>query len=275
MLRFTARLEQVSWPVLDRMVEYRDAVTGPSGRLPLFGDDDGGRFFQPYGRRHMVGCSTGSKLFPDIGMAVMTAGPVHIVIDAGPFGPWSSGHSHSDTLSFVVGIGDEDVLIDAGTYTYVGEPVERERFRGSAAHNTLRIDGRDQAVPAGPFGWKNQPRVKIHNWLTSDAEDTLDAECSYAGFSHRRRFRLMRADAVLFVSDEVTGPAGEHEVEQFWHLGSEQARQRMVLPEAPEEVEGWASSVYGEKHRVPGLRVVKRGPLPMRFEASILLNPSL
>jgi hypothetical protein len=275
MLRFTARLEQVSWPVLDCMVEFRDAVTGPSGRLPLFGDDDGGHFFQPYGRRPLVACSTPSKLFPDIGMAVMTTGPVHIVIDAGPFGPWSSGHSHSDTLSFVVRIGEEDVLIDAGTYTYVGDPVERERFRGSAAHNTLRIDGRDQAVPAGPFGWKNQPRVKIHNWSSSDAEDTLDAECNYAGFTHRRRFRLVRADGVLFVSDEVTGPAGEHEVEQFWHLGSEQARQRIVLPEVPEEVEGWASSVYGEKHRVPALRVVKRGPLPMRFEASILLSPSL
>jgi hypothetical protein len=139
----------------------------------------------------------------------------------------------------------------------------------------LRIDGRDQAVPAGPFGWKNQPRVKIHSWFTSDSEDTLDAECSYAGFTHRRCFRLVRAQAVLYVSDEVTGPAGEHEVEQFWLLGSEQARQRILLPEGAEEIEGWASSVYAEKHRVPALRVVKRGPLPMRFEASILLSPSL
>jgi hypothetical protein len=258
------------------MVEFRDALMGPARRLPFFGDDDGGRFFQPYGRRDEFGRSgpavpVSSKVFPDIGIAVMVAGAVHIVIDAGPFGPWSSGHSHSDTLSFIARSGNEDILIDPGTYTYVGDLVERERFRGSVAHNTIRIDGRDQAVPAGPFGWKDQPRVKINAWSSSAAEDSLDAEVTYAGFTHRRRFRFDKAAAELFISDQVTGPPGEHEIEQFWHLGSEQARARIVLPGTPDEMEGWASSAYGEKHRVPALRMVKRGTLPMKLEATIKL----
>jgi hypothetical protein len=183
-----------------------------------------------------------------------------------------SGHSHSDTLSFTVRVGDEDVLIDPGTYTYVGDPVERDWFRGSAAHNTIRVDARDQAVPAGPFGWKDQPRVKIHSWASTASEDSLDAECAYAGFTHRRRFRFQKTAAVLLVSDEITGAPGEHTVEQFWHFASPLARTRLVVAETPEEIESWASSAYGEKHPIPALRIVKRGPLPIRFEASLKLT---
>jgi hypothetical protein len=282
MFRFTAVLELQSPAYLQKlagMVEFRDAVMGPQRRLPFFGDDDGGRFFQPYGRRDEFGRNgpppatrLRSRLFPDIGIAVMVAGPVHIVIDAGPFGPWSSGHSHSDTLSLIVRVGDEEVLIDPGTYTYAGDPAERDWFRGSAAHNTIRIDGQDQAILAGPFGWKDQPRVKIHSWSSTADEDTLGAECCYAGFTHRRRFLFQKSEATLKVIDEITGPAGEHEIEQFWHLGSGSARARIALPETFEQIESWASSAYGEKHRIPALRLVRRGPLPMRLEASINLQ---
>ncbi len=51
----------------------------------------------------------------------MSAGDIQIVADAGPFGPGGAGHSHSDTLSFVISIGPEAVLIDPGTFTYVGD----------------------------------------------------------------------------------------------------------------------------------------------------------
>src|SRR5438477_8622030 len=95
----------------------------------------------------------GSHFFADAGMALMACGKVHVVIKAGPFGEGSGGHSHSDILSLVARTGDREILIDPGTYTYVADPIERDRFRGSAAHNTIRIDGRDQAIPAGPFRW--------------------------------------------------------------------------------------------------------------------------
>ena len=60
----------------------------------------------------------GSEWFADAGVAVMRSGEVKIVADAGPFGPYRSGHSHADTLSIVVRRGEQDVLIDPGTFTY-------------------------------------------------------------------------------------------------------------------------------------------------------------
>ena len=40
------------------MADYVDALLGPHGEIPLFGDDDGGRFFHPYGRKTAYGRTT-------------------------------------------------------------------------------------------------------------------------------------------------------------------------------------------------------------------------
>ena len=96
----------------------------------------------------------------------MVSGDVQLVVKAGPFGEGSGGHSHSDVLSLTARAGGREVLIDPGTFTYVADPVERNRFRGSGAHNTVRIDGRDQAVPGGPFRWNDKPAVSVWQWAT-------------------------------------------------------------------------------------------------------------
>ncbi len=298
---------------LERMAEYLHAILGPQRRLPFVGDDDGGRFFHPFGARDRFGRATmatcsvffhrpewlgsredlyeqavwglgpredlyeqavwwlgpqvltteaapppthASQLFADAGMAVMAAGDRHILIDAGPFGPWSSGHSHSDTLSLVARAGDRDILIDPGTYTYVGDELSRNWFRGSGAHNTIRIDGRDQAVRA---------------WESTAAEDYLDAECSYGGFTHRRQVRFTKPD-VIRITDEVSGPAGEHEIEQLWHPASPEAERCLILDGEPRRVEGWRSDVFGVKGASAVLGVSRGGELPLKIETMVRLD---
>ena len=256
---------------LQRMADYLDAVTGPSGVSPMLGDDDGGRL--PLGPIKRP-CGAGkweSSLFPDAGVAVMTCGDVHAIIDAGPFGALHSGHSHSDTLSIVLRSGGEEILIDPGTYTYTGEPEWRDWFRGSSAHNTIRIDGLDQGVMAGPFRWTHQPKVTILHWQTNSESDILEAECHYAGFTHRRRVEFQKPD-VFLITDHVSGPPGEHHIEQFWHLGSLAARSKLILPADAELTESWRSTTFGEKHSAPMLRVQRRSELPLRMETRIDLN---
>jgi hypothetical protein len=297
---------------LARMATYLAAVAGPRRAIPFLGDDDGGRFFHPFGPRDRFGratlatcsvlldgpewlsdvsdlreqavwwlgpdvldrapapCAVGSTLFRDTGIAVMTAGPNHIVVDAGPFGPWGSGHSHSDTLSIVARAGEDEILIDPGTYTYVGDIDRRNWFRGSAAHNTIRIDHRDQAIPAGPFRWTEQPRVSIVEWKSSEEQDFLEATCAYGGFLHRRRVVFHKPDLLLIV-DDVSGPEGVHEIEQFWHVVGAQGR--LVLEENAEELESWRSTAFAVKQPAKALRVVRRARLPQRFAAAVLLGP--
>jgi hypothetical protein len=295
---------------LERMAAFLDAICGPQRTLPFIGDDDGGRFFHPYGSRERFGRATlatcsvffhrpewlcapedlyeqalwwlgpqalaaetvtpshSSQLFADAGMAVMVAGDRHILFDAGPFGPFGSGHSHAGTLGIVVRAGDRDILIDPGTYTYVGDEHFRNWFRGTGAHNTIRIDGLDQATPAGPFRWTDQPQARINAWESTAGQDYLDAECSYRGFTHRRQVRFLKPGE-LHVIDEVSGPPGQHEIEQFWHLGSHEAEHCLTLDGEPQRLEGWRSDAFGEKHSSPVLCIHRRGLLPLRLETIV------
>ncbi len=295
-----------------RTAEYLFAMLGPSRRLPALGDDDGGRFFHPFGPRERFGRATlataaryldrndwayspedlwtlaawwlghtegsgtakpASRLFPSSGSAVMIAGPHHIVIDAGPFGRQGSGHSHADTLSLAVRSGEEDILIDPGTYTYVAEPVWRDWFRGTAAHNTVRIDGKDQAVLSGPFRWSDQPQVEVRRWSSTPEADELDAACRLrGGFLHRRRIRYFKP-ALLLIVDEIQGPPGKHMIEQFWHLALPEARQRLVLEDPVEEQVAWRSPVFGRKQPAPVLCVRRDTTLPVILAAGLLLEP--
>ncbi|HYL37227.1 MAG TPA: hypothetical protein VEV17_15020 [Bryobacteraceae bacterium] len=87
-----------------------------------------------------------------------------------------------------------------------------------------------------------------------------------------RRVEFQKPDLVVVI-DDVAGPPGEHQVEQFWHLGSLETRARFGLPEGAELEESWRSSVFGGKHAAPMLVVRRRGNLPLRLEARIRLNP--
>jgi hypothetical protein len=251
---------------LRRMKEYRSALCGPSGRLPLIGDDDGGMLLTP--EFHDPALEPVSRLFPDAGVAVMVAGGNHVVIDAGPFGPWRAGHSHADTLSLIVRRGGEDILVDPGTFTYTGDLGWRDWFRSTQAHNTISINGLSQATPEGPFAWAGRPRVQVHEWRTGAERDVLDAECSYSGFVHRRRVEFEKPHSVS-VCDLVTGPPGEHRVEQWWHLGSDAACSRLELPPGAERTESPRSDVFGSMRKSTALCVRQTGTLPMRLTARI------
>jgi hypothetical protein len=299
---------------LERMAGYLDALLGASGVLPLIGDDDGGRLFHPYGDRTRFGRATmatcamvfgrgewvrapedlhcqavwwlagaappgvpgpyASQLFGDGGTAVMTHGETQIVIKAGGFGEGSGGHSHADVLSLVARIADREVLIDPGTYTYLADPAERNAFRGTAAHNTVRIDGRDQAIPAGPFRWEGKPAVEIAAWTTSPERDFLDASCSYGGFRHRRRVSFEKP-ATLAVRDTIEGPPGTHRIEAFWHLGTEGDAARFAFNAPAEPVQTWRSRALCAREPAVALRVAVSGELPLELETTIDLSGGL
>ncbi|HEX7359907.1 MAG TPA: alginate lyase family protein [Bryobacteraceae bacterium] len=206
---------------------------------------------------------TGSRLFAESGSAFLQAGNLWVQMDAGPFGFGGAGHSHSDTLSLVVWLGGERVLIDPGTYTYVAEPEERAWFRGSAAHNTVRIDKLDQARPAGPFRWESKPRVRVEKWEPSPARTCLEAYCRYDGFMHRRRILL--EPGRLLVIDDIEGPPGEHVCEQIWQLGPAAANVKLEFSAAAAAYKSKFSPVYGTQCQGTAMISSIAGQLPVRL----------
>ena len=220
-----------------------------------------------------------SRVFADSGLVVMQRGEISALFDAGPFGPWSAGHSHADTLSLVVSSGGEEVLIDPGTYTYM-DPDWRDAFRGTAAHNTVRIDGRNQAVPGGPFRWMNKPEVRLVHFSSTPEQDCAVAICQYSDFTHKRTVQFLDGNT-FNILDELEGPPGEHLIEQFWHVGADV---QQVAPEVwrigqvadlvvedSQHEQAWRSCVFGSKQASSVVVVRKRIALPATLCAQLRL----
>ena len=66
------------------------------------------------------------------------------MFDCGPLG--EGNHGHLDCLSFELAAHGRSLVVDPGRYTYseAGETNWRVHFRGTAAHNTVCVDGRNQ-----------------------------------------------------------------------------------------------------------------------------------
>jgi hypothetical protein len=225
-----------------------------------------------------------STLFSTSGIVAMQGGATHVLVDAGRFGWANAGHSHADTLSIVIRHGTQEVLIDPGTYTYVGDIRERDAFRGTAAHNTVRIDRRDQADPSGPFRWLNKPEVEVLAWRPSAQQDYLHAACSYRGLRHQRQVWFQKPD-LLVVLDTLEGE-GDHEFEQFWHAGADVARlgeKHWRIGEVAElavnsdhgegsVISGWRADALGSKRPAPVICFTGKGRFPVRLATCIRLG---
>jgi len=300
-LAFHHALEPLPAAALDRLYRARiflDALLGPPRRLPLIGDDDGGRLFHPYGPREEFGraslealASLGPlpprplvQVFPDAGLAVIEdpgedpGGPdgAQILFDAGPFGSGTAGHSHADMLAVLIRRGEEEILIDPGTYTYITDPVERHRFRSTPAHNTIRAAETEQADPAGPFRWRNPPVPRLEAPLVEPGSVTLAGEFSRLGLTFHRRLLWDRPAQRLTITDTVTADSpGPHTLEQFWHLGSEEARSRFSFDPrtvaAPEPAFAWRSRAFGHREPAPCWVTRWEGRLPVALTTVIQL----
>jgi hypothetical protein len=230
-----------------------------------------------------------SRSFPQTGTAVLEAGDIHIVMDNGPFGWGSGGHSHCDTLSFTVRSKSDELLIDPGTYTYVLSPW-RDRFRGSGAHNTVRVGGRDQAIPRKAFSWYEKP---VCNVLEQRFEPNLDyvvAECRYGDAIHRRRLVFSKAVERILLLDEIEWAQPDVcTAEQFWHPGVDTFREsshcfrlgassRLILaggtdPEISAGGEfGWRSRCLSSKEMAQVVTSELRGRAPLYLAAVLDLR---
>jgi hypothetical protein len=163
---------------LEAMARFSAAILHPDGRAPLWGDADDARALplggqdvndhrylpalfglggDPSEARWLLGATEERPLpvrrsvsFPLGGVYVLAGERDHVFVDCGPVGlAGRGGHGHNDCLSFEATLAGARVVTDCGAYVYTGSPVERNRFRSTAAHNTPRVDGVEQnRIPA-------------------------------------------------------------------------------------------------------------------------------
>lgn len=252
----------------------------------------------------LAASSPGSRAFPDSGIYLMREGGLYLLIANGPVGTRGIGnHKHNDLLSFELHADGQDLMVDPGSFLYTPDPASRNRFRSTAAHNTVMVDGQEQNrfgegnlfwlhVDATPrcLAWETRPDVDVfmgeHDGYARLADPVL----------HRREIHLRKAARRIEVIDRLQGtgrhvltwnftlasgvalrPAGEGR----WELAGASARALLALermeartgrePLRSEVVETFVSPRYGVGEKTIALRwhLTSSLPLECRFQIEV------
>jgi uncharacterized heparinase superfamily protein len=168
-----------------------------------------------------------SKALVHSGYYLLQAGTdvsgISVVIDCGElgYGPLAA-HGHADALSLVLRVDGQDVLVDPGTYDYFTFPEWRRYLRGTQAHNTVTIDGKDQSVITGAFMWGRRAVARCVSWSPDSRGGVFEGE--HDGYvrlpdpvAHRRRISLDGVAGVLTITDAIVARA-QHVVECRFHF---------------------------------------------------------
>jgi hypothetical protein len=308
------------------------------GPPPRFGDDDGGRLFDPSRNRalHLLdplaagavlfrrgdfkhlanglreetiwllgqtgveiwdtlearSTAARSEAFEGAGIYVLAADCHQLMINGAPSAPQSYGHAHADALSLCLQSEWGDLLIDSGTCEYVGENNLRGLFRGTAMHNTLQVDGKDQADQTGPFSWKRPIFGHAEQWIAGESFSLfVGRQEGYQRLQSpvlHRRWVVALKPGIFLVRDLAVGQ-GEHRLDVSWHLGPELQRERGHLFRIrnlgqgvailPVQEHGWSeevrstacSPVYGKQLQTAVLSFATSISLPAEF-ATLLVT---
>ena len=200
--------------LVEKMLRYLVAMTGPDGQIVLFNDAAPG-IAKPtaelVARAARAGfgqggaASDGSRPvadFPTTGYVRAEVGDWVLYADIAPLGPdFQPGHAHADTLTYELYHRGEKVVTDVGTSAYRGP--NRAFERSTAAHNVVQVDGRDSSEVWSSHRVGHRARVvRREVAIVADGVELVGAYES-AGVRVERTWRLTAAG--LAVTERVQG----------------------------------------------------------------------
>lgn len=200
-----------------RMLAWAEAMSHPDGEVSFFNDSAMGiapRAVDLAAQFAALGLSPPSashgsvRYFRNSGYVRACAGPAVLLADVANVGPdYLPGHAHADTLSCELSVFGARLLVNTGTSTY-DAGAARLWERGTAAHNTVVVDGADSSEVWSSFRVARRARpidIKIGNEANS-----VELSGGHAGYrrlrgnvTHGRLWRLNAGE--LIVRDTLDG----------------------------------------------------------------------
>jgi len=170
--------------------------------------------------------NSGCRCFSDSGLVVArddSDPEILIVSNNGPLGLKPlGGHGHADALSFWLSVKGQPVFIDPGTYLYHSGGKWRNYFRSTRAHNTICVDGLDQAEIVSDFIFRDFYRVKGTQFEETEGSWTWGA--AHSGYMrlrdpvfHERKISYQKKDKCIYIKDNISCNSN-HLIKCFFHL---------------------------------------------------------
>jgi uncharacterized heparinase superfamily protein len=229
-----------------RMRRWLLEMSHPDGDIAFFNDAAFGVAAVPaqleaYASRLALGpppqVASPLAVLGDSGYVRVTAGPAFLICDCAAVGPrYLPGHAHADTLSFELSLAGQRVFVNSGVSEY-GDRPERLRQRGTAAHNTVIVDGQDSSEIWGAFRVARRAHPRLRQ---ATVADTAIVEACHDGYArlpgrnqHLRRWTLDRHS--LRIEDRITGDFRHAEARFHLHPSIDArstAQQEVILQSA-------------------------------------------
>jgi uncharacterized heparinase superfamily protein len=133
-----------------------------------------------------------------------------LIADLAPVGPsYIPGHAHADSLAFELSLGEERVFVNSGTSLY-GMCAERLRQRGTPAHNTVEINGKNSSEVWSGFRVARRANIIDRNVGEVLADQTVNFCAGHDGYKkqginciHHRTWSLTPSSCQVL--DELKG----------------------------------------------------------------------
>jgi hypothetical protein len=202
-------------------------LTHPDGAIPLLNDSVLGFAPEPVEllsyARELFGCkrSPRERAREDDGYCAFSDSRCFLLIDGGPLGPeFLPNHGHADNLSFELSVDGRRVIVDSGVSGFRADEM-RAYCRGTAAHNTVVVDSKDQSemwrsFRVGKRARPLEPKVKDRGGLSSFIGGHKGYRRLVSGVTHRRT--LLHVPNEFFVIIDAIEGSGRHRMESHIHL---------------------------------------------------------
>lgn len=160
------------------------------------------------------------------GVHIMKHDDYSMTIDGGPLGPdFIPAHAHADIFSYELRVMNCEFIVDSGVYEYRSGEM-REYCRSTKAHNTVTVDGKDQAEMWGSF--RVGKRYAPNGVQFFENEKCAEFKGQFDGYSkligdqiiHRRKVILDKLKSTFSFHDVVSGK-GNHLAESYIHFHPE------------------------------------------------------
>jgi uncharacterized heparinase superfamily protein len=210
------------------MRDWLAAMCHPDGELSYFNDAAVGvapvpieleQYAAKLGFPDRPALVQGLTCLADSGYIRIEQGGAVAVLDVAPVGPdYLPAHAHADTLSFELSLFGQRVFVNSGTSCY-GNSHERLRQRGTAAHNTVVVDGQDSSEVWAGFRVARRARPV---GLAVVRNGGIMVCCAHDGYRRlpgkpeHLRWWSFRENA-LVVEDRVSGSFGRAEARFHLH----------------------------------------------------------
>ncbi len=198
-------LLQVMRHTTARMLGWLQAFCFRDGNYAMFGDSGPGiapapLWLKEYGKQLNIDEITTE--LKECGYRKYSTDNYEMIVDAGNISPaYQAGHAHADTFSFCLNVRGVPIITDTGISTY--ERNERRALeRGTAAHNTITINGKDSSEVWAAFRTGKRAQVQVQEQNSSGIVMSHDG-FGNEGITHKRSIKC--DNLKITIVDELDG----------------------------------------------------------------------